>query len=335
MTGRCMMGNSVPSDRGLRRAESEPALTWSHAVPGDHKSTDTFPESVTGREVVEQAEQQLRSHADAPVRNGDKCDSHHPTDEAGTGTAASGVIGTQNAFGSSENESDSCMSAAVAKIAINRCIAPSDHSAEGDGTRWQVGSFDPLSLDVTGDHHQSTDVGIAALTASSCHCPTPTEQHIRQSEEAESSDHCQRWQADKDAIPSSNRRSQRARKLPEPLTASQKPTKRRPHENGEKPYQKRNKTQGSSEAKELALFKEMDDADQDIIQPRDIYQRLLHQCSSTTEDVALFLVRLFYAIASPQALSQRMRAHLLGQKTTSLYRKWLTLLRRQSTHSMH
>jgi hypothetical protein len=58
----------------------------------------------------------------------------------------------------------------------------------------------------------------------------------------------------------------------------------------------------------------MDDADQDIIQPREIYQQLLHQCSSTTEDVALFLVRLFYAIASPLALSQLKDACTLVKK---------------------
>lgn len=96
----------------------------------------------------------------------------------------------------------------------------------------------------------------------------------------------------------------RARKLPVPTTALQKPTmKRKLPQNHAQSYHKQNKTQSHYHEKELALFKEMDHVDQDIIEAKDIYQRLLHQCPSASEDVALFLVRLIYAVASPQAFA--------------------------------
>jgi hypothetical protein len=198
------------------------------------------------------------------------------------------------------------MPATMENIGKDSRTSPFGHRVEVNETRWQLGSVGPVPSNVASEQPQPTVVRTASLAISSLRRANSVDQHRRESEEAESPSNCQRWQADEEAIGNtlSMRQSIRARKVLVPITTPQNPTtKRKLPQNHGQSYQKRNKTQRDYDKKELALFKEMDHVDQDIIEARDIYQRLLHKCPSANDDIALFLVRLFYAIASPQAFA--------------------------------
>ncbi|KIW00337.1 uncharacterized protein PV09_08050 [Verruconis gallopava] len=139
--------------------------------------------------------------------------------------------------------------------------------------------------------------------------PSSENQYFEQREVTEAFDEYQRSVEDGvESIGScsepSVRRSLRARHPLEQVQTPQELNKRRASKDKRKVHQKRTKTEDSPKTQRLTLLKEMEDVDQDIINPQDIYQQFLDRSSGVDEDAVRILVRLFYAIASPQAFDQ-------------------------------
>jgi hypothetical protein len=99
------------------------------------------------------------------------------------------------------------------------------------------------------------------------------------------------------------RHAQQSAEAPQPLD-----TKRRPSKAIEKSHQKRIKSEQSPEKRAHALLQELEKIDQNIGEPQEIYRQFVDRCATIDTDVACSLVRLFYAIASPQAFDQLREA---------------------------
>lgn len=99
------------------------------------------------------------------------------------------------------------------------------------------------------------------------------------------------------------RNAQQSADAPQPLDL-----KRRPSKAIEKSHQKRIKSEQSPEKRARALLQELGKIDQSIGEPQEIYRQFMDRCATIDTDVACSLVRLFYAIASPQAFDQLREA---------------------------
>lgn len=79
------------------------------------------------------------------------------------------------------------------------------------------------------------------------------------------------------------------------------------------PKSKRIKSARSPEKRTQYLLQEMSRIDQNVSDPKAIHQHFLDRCPNVDEDIANSLVRLFYSIASPQALEHLREACMLAR----------------------